>query len=74
MAILLNLVLQLPIATTLAMIYQGEIVYIINCYCWSGSKGGLRGLKTPPMLNNLFTIENYERFKCDGRVLERNDR
>ena len=32
------------------MIYQGEIVYVIKCQLvlsWNGSKGGLRGLKTP---------------------------
>ena len=41
--------------------------------------GGLRGLnsedptKAPGCHNNLFTITNCERFKCDGGVLERND-
>ena len=72
----------------LAMIYQGEIVYIIKCQLvlsWNGSKGGSQGSEDPtkaserglrprpPCHNNLFTIGNCERFKCDGQVLERND-
>ena len=70
------------------MIYQGEIIYIIKYQLLLLERiqggGGLRVLKTPPRLrrgvsdpppghNNVFTIANCERFKCDGRVLERND-
>ncbi len=69
------------------MIYQGEIVYIIKYQLLllkriqGGSQGSEdptkapeRGLRPPPPChNNVFTIANCERFKCDGRELERND-
>ena len=71
------------------MSYQGEIVYIIIKYqllLLERIQGGFQGSEDPtkaperrsqtpppPCHNNLVTIENCERFKCDGRVLERND-
>ena len=59
--------------------YQGDIVYIIKyqLLLLERIQGGYQGsedpTKTHPCHDNLCTIENCERFKCDGRVLERND-
>ena len=41
---------------------------------WRPYQGsGEGGFRPPPCHNNFFIIENCERFKCDGRELERND-